>query len=92
MLTQDAYNEIMKKVTHKRLNITLPESTVTLLETVANKGERSNFINVAIKTYVKQVKQESLRERLKEGAVVRSKRDLELADEWFNIEEELWQK
>ncbi len=82
----------MKKVTHKRLNITLPESTVTLLETVTNKGERSSFINVAIKSYVKQVKQESLRERLKEGAVVRSKRDLELADEWFNIEEELWQK
>ncbi len=45
----------MKKVTHKRLNITLPESTIMLLETVTNKGERSNFINVAIKTYVKQV-------------------------------------
>ncbi len=92
MLIQDVYNEVMKKTTHKRLNITLPESTVTILETVTNKGERSNFINTAIKTYVKQVKQESLRERLKEGATSRSKRDLQLAEEWFDVEEELWQK
>jgi CopG family transcriptional regulator/antitoxin EndoAI len=81
----------MKNV-HKRINITLPESTVTLLETVAGKGERSNFIDNAIRAYIKQTKQKSLRERLKEGAIVRSQRDLEIADEWFEIEEELWRK
>ena len=80
----------MKNV-HKRLNITLPESTVALLETVANKGERSTFIDSAIKAYIKQEKQKSLRERLKEGAIARSERDLNLANEWFEIEEELWQ-
>ncbi len=83
---------MMKKSAHKRLNITLPETTVALLETVTNKGERSNFIDVAIKTYVKQAKQESLRERLKAGAIARSDRDLKLAGEWFDVEEELWQK
>ena len=78
--------------TTKRLNITLPESTVSLLETIANKGERSNFIDRAIKFYIKENKQKSLRESLKAGAIARSERDLNLADEWFEIEEELWQK
>lgn len=82
----------MKKVLHKRLNITLPASTVELLETVANKGERSIFIDTAIRSYIKQTKQESLRESLKKGAIARSQRDLNLSEEWFDIEEELWQK
>lgn len=84
--------EIMKGNTHKRLNITLPESTVALLETVAGKGERSVFIDVAIKSYVKQMKRENLRDSLKAGAIARSQRDLTLSEEWFDVEEELWQK
>ena len=82
----------MKRNTHKRINITLPESTVILLETVADKGARSTFIDVAIKSYIKQIKQENLRENLKAGAIARSQRDLSLAEEWFDVEEELWQK
>ena len=82
----------MKKTIHKRLNITLPESTVALLESVADKGERSTFIDMAINSYIKQNKQETLRENLKNGAIARSGRDLSVSEEWFDIEEELWQK
>ena len=82
----------MKRNIHKRINITLPESTVALLETVADKGARSTFIDVAIKSYIKQIKQENLREKLKAGAIARSQRDLSLSEEWFDVEEELWQK
>ncbi len=82
----------MKRIAHRRLNITLPESTVALLETVANKGERSIFIDIAIKSYIKQNKQESLRESLKTGAIARGQRDLAVSEEWFDVEEELWQK
>jgi len=82
----------MKRITHKRLNITLPESTVALLETVADKGARSTFIDTAIRTYIKQTKQETLRESLKTGAIARSERDLSLTEEWFDVEEELWRK
>lgn len=82
----------MKRNTHKRLNITLPESTVALLETVADKGARSTFIDVAIKSYIKQIRQENLRESLKAGAIARSQRDLSVSEEWFDVEEELWQK
>ncbi len=92
MLIFDAYNRSMRKIRHKRLNITLPESTVDLLETITSKGERSNFIDTAIKNYIQQEKQKSLRDQLKEGAIVRCERDLQLADEWFETEEELWQK
>ena len=82
----------MKRNLHKRINITLPESTVALLETVADKGARSTFIDVAIKSYIKQIKQENLREKLKAGAIARSQRDLSVSEEWFDVEEELWQK
>ena len=77
---------------HKRLNITLPEATVELIENLAQKGERSNFIDNAVKFYAKQLKQVGLRERLKEGAIARSRQDLEIAEEWFGLEEELWTK
>ncbi len=77
---------------HKRLNITLPEATVELIENLAQKGERSSFIDNAVKFYAKQIKQKGLRERLKEGAIARSPRDLEIAEEWFALEEELWTK
>jgi len=82
----------MKRNIHKRINITLPESTVALLETVADKGARSTFIDVAIKSYIKQIKQKNLRENLKAGAIARSRRDLSVSEDWFDIEEELWQK
>ncbi len=82
----------MKRIAHKRINITLPESTVALLETVADKGDRSNFIDTAIKSYIKQTKQENIRESLKAGAIARSQRDLSVSEEWFDVEEELWQK
>lgn len=79
------------KDTHKRLNITLPETTVAMLESVAGKGERSSFIDAAIREHIKSVKQRNLREQLKEGAIARSKRDAELATEWFDVEDEIWQ-
>ena len=82
----------MKRTTHKRVNITLPESTVALLETVADKGARSVFIDTAIKSYVRQIKRENLREQLKAGAIARSRRDMSLTEEWFDVEEELWQE
>lgn len=34
----------------------------------------------------------SLRELLKEGAIEMSERDLQIAQEWFPLEEEVWEK
>lgn len=82
----------MKKTAHKRINITLPESTVALLESVADKGNRSSLIDDAVKLYVKNLKEKTLKQQLKEGAIARAERNLQMAQEWSHLEDEVWQK
>ncbi|MEQ1606180.1 MAG: hypothetical protein ABL999_15065 [Pyrinomonadaceae bacterium] len=82
----------MKKTAHVRINITLPEATFALLERVAGKGSRSTFIDDAIKSRVKNLEQQNLREQLKEGAIERAERNLQMAREWSHLEDEVWQK
>jgi len=84
------YNDCMKKAAHKRINITLPESTIVMLEKVAGKGSRSTFINDAIQKHIVETRKLSLRERVKEGAIANAERDLAIAREWFDIDDELW--
>ena len=74
----------------KRINITLPEETVKLLDRVAEKGDRSELINKAVRSFITQKGRANLRRQLKEGAIKWAARDLELAEEWFGIEEEAW--
>ncbi|MCL5287075.1 MAG: type II toxin-antitoxin system HicB family antitoxin [Acidobacteria bacterium] len=73
---------------HQRLNITLPERTIRLMDRIVRKGNRSRFISEAIHRLVEAEGRAKLRLRLKEGAKKRAKRDLELAEEWFGLEEE----
>lgn len=80
----------MKAVVHKRLNITLPESTVLLLESVAAKGERSSVIDSAIRRYVTEMRKENLREQLKAGAIANAERDLAIVREWDELGDDLW--
>ena len=75
---------------NKRLNITLPEQTIRLMDQAVPKGKRSNLIARAIKQYVQQYKRAELRRLLAEGARVNAKRDLKMAEEWFPLEEEAW--
>ena len=77
---------------HRRLNITLPEETLRLIDRVADKGDRSRLIAHAVERYVKEMGRVQLRERLKEGALVRAERDLALASKWFALEEEPWRR
>jgi CopG family transcriptional regulator / antitoxin EndoAI len=79
-------------IMHKRLNITLPENTVALIDEIAPKGDRSLFIDIAVRAYIMQNQQETLREKLKEGAIARSLRDSQLSSDWFDLEEEIWTK
>jgi CopG family transcriptional regulator/antitoxin EndoAI len=77
---------------YKRINVTLPEETVRLLDRVADKGDRSRFIDAAIKRYIDDVGRAELRKQLKAGALRDAEQDLELAAEWFPLDEEAWQK
>jgi CopG family transcriptional regulator/antitoxin EndoAI len=77
---------------HRRLNITLPEETVDLLDRVAPKGRRSQLIATAITYYVGRTRRGMVRERLREGATRRAARDLAVAEEWATLEEEAWRR
>src|ERR1700756_3533750 len=76
----------------KRVNIMLPDATVKVLDRVAPKGDRSRFISQAVLHYVQTQSAANLRERLKQGALANAKLDLEIAEEWFPVEQQAWQK
>ena len=77
---------------NRRINITLPNETIELLNRLVSKGDRSRFINDAVQYYVTEVEKKKLREQLRQGSIERSRRDLNLAETWFDIEEEAWLK
>jgi CopG family transcriptional regulator/antitoxin EndoAI len=72
----------------KRINIVLPDKTLAVLDRVAPKGNRSQFISRAVLHFIESQGKESLRERLKREAIANAGRDLEMAAEWFPLEEE----
>jgi len=76
---------------NKRINVILPTTTVAVLDRVATKGNRSALIDRAIRHYVKTQSQQNLRERLKQEALANAARDVQMAVEWFPLEEEAWQ-
>ncbi len=71
---------------HRRLNITLPEETVALIDRVSNKGDRSRLIDDAVRRYVRELGRARLRKRIKEGARRRATRDQQLAEAWLLLE------
>ena len=77
---------------YRRINVTLPEETVTLIDRMVPKGDRSQLIAEAIRYYVEHVGRAQLRKRLKEGALRRAARDRGMAGEWFFVDEEIWQR
>lgn len=74
-----------------RINIILPEGTVSVLNRVAARGGRSRFIDRAVHYYVQAQVKESLRKQLEAGYRANAQLDLEMAAEWFTLEEEAWE-
>ena len=70
---------------NQRLNITLPEQTVRLLDRAVPKGQRSRLIDEAVKRFVREKGRVRLRKQLERGAKARAERDLEVAEEWFTL-------
>lgn len=77
---------------HRRLNITLPEETVRLIDRIAKTGNRSRFIDEAVREFVRRKQRVSLSRQLAQGARRRAARDLALAQEWAGLEEEAWHR
>ncbi len=74
----------------KRINVTLPEETIRLMDQVASKGQRSRLVDRAVRGYVQTLGRARLKQQLEEGARNRGDRDLSLVTEWFNLDEEAW--
>lgn len=76
----------------QRINITLPQTTLRLLNRAAPKGSRSYFIDQAVRSLVKERARAELKTKLKEGAIKRAARDLLLAEEGLILDEEAWER
>ncbi|MBI4118745.1 MAG: ribbon-helix-helix protein, CopG family [Parcubacteria group bacterium] len=83
----------MNKIsTRERVNITLPKETIKLIDRLSEKRGRSGFLNEAVHFYVKEKGRKNVRRLLKEGCIKNAQRDLDIAKEWFHLEEEVWPK
>src|SRR5437867_13444819 len=75
---------------YERLNITLPRATVELLDRVTKKGNRSRFIDQAIRELALGGRRAQLRKLLEEEGRVNRDRGLRLAAEWAAVDAETW--
>jgi CopG family transcriptional regulator/antitoxin EndoAI len=73
----------------KRINIVLPDKTVSVLDRVTTPGNRSRFIDRAVRHLIETEGKMNLRERLKHEAIANAERDLAIAAEWFPVEEDV---
>ena len=81
-----------RATTQQRINVSLPEETVRLMDRVAKKGSRSRLIDVAIRRYVKSVGKARLKTELEIGYRTLAKSSLKMAEEWFPVDEQAWRK
>lgn len=77
---------------NKRINVVLPIETIKVLDRVAPRGNRSRLISEAVLYYVESRAKSNLAARLKEGSRANARRDLEIAQDWFSLNEESWRR
>jgi CopG family transcriptional regulator/antitoxin EndoAI len=77
---------------HKRVNVTLPEETIRLINQAAKRGDRSRFIDAAVRYFIRQRGRTQSGRHLEEGAERRAARDLAIAEEWFAVDRDAWQR
>lgn len=76
----------------RRINVILPEATVRTIDRLSRPGQRSRFIERAVQHYVATASPAALQERLKQAALRDNDLDLEIAGDWFAVDQEQWQK
>jgi hypothetical protein len=76
----------------KRINILLPEATIRVIDRMAVLGQRSQFIDQAVRHYVANQSAEALRARLEQAAVRDRDLDREIAADWLAVDQEIWQR
>jgi hypothetical protein len=74
----------------RRINILLPEATLNVIDRMARPGQRSRFIERAVRHYVATASPEALEERIKQAAIRDRDLDLGIADDWLAVDQEQW--
>jgi hypothetical protein len=74
----------------RRINVSLSEEAVCLLDRMAPKGDRSRFLDDLVKRTARD--REAIRARLKEGYLKRAERDRNEAAEWDPVSDEVWHR
>ena len=72
----------------KRINVILAENTVRTIDRLSRPGQRSRFIERAVQHYVTTASPEALQERLKQAALRDQDLDVEIASDWFAVDQE----
>jgi CopG family transcriptional regulator / antitoxin EndoAI len=75
----------------KRINVILPETTLRNIDRLSRPGQRSRFIERAVEHYIATAGPDALQERLKQAALRDQDLDLEIAGDWFAVDQEQWQ-
>lgn len=71
----------------RRINITLPEETVRLIDRVAKKGNRSRFLDALVRFHLGTKSRQKLRRELQAGYTRWAEQDRRVAEEWFELDE-----
>lgn len=74
----------------RRINVSLSEEAVRLLDRMAPKGDRSRFLDDLVKRTARD--REAIRARLKEGYLRRAERDRDEAAEWDPVADDIWRR
>jgi len=74
----------------RRINVSLSEEAVQLLDRMAPKGDRSRFLDELVKRTARD--RAGLRARMKERAIRRAQLDTEVAAEWDPLADDVWRK
>ena len=77
----------------KRINIVLPRKNhIQTMDRMAKPGQRSRFIDTAVRHFLSHGSTEALRTRLERATVRDRDLDRRIASDWFAVDKEAWQQ
>ncbi|OFV89336.1 MAG: hypothetical protein A3J75_01325 [Acidobacteria bacterium RBG_16_68_9] len=74
----------------RRINVSLSEESLRLLDRLAPRGDRSRYIEQLVRRSAQE--RNELRRLLKERAIRRADLDRQLAAEWDSLSDEVWRQ
>ena len=80
----------MASTNFKRIGISIPDSTLKEFRQLVPERKRSEYIAKALEEKLNEEKRKKLQEKMINGYKANVKEDVNMAEEWFHIEEEAY--